>query len=463
MLFQSQAFTLLFLPAVIIAWAIVERRRVTREWLLIIASLAFYAAWDPRFLPLITAQTALAWGAAALFHRGAARSAAGARLWLSGAIALQLAALAFFKYFGFFTGAIEDLTGAPAPNFSVILPIGISFYTFQIISYLVDLKRGRASGYGFREFALFVLFFPQLIAGPIVRHDELIPQLAAIRPMAERGRELAMGLILFVLGFCKKVFMADPIARAIDPIYQRAFEGRALDFGDAWSGALGFSAQLLLDFSAYTDMALGLALLFGVTLPQNFNAPYRAVSLRDFWRRWHMTLSRFLRDYVYIPLGGSRAGPLAFVGATLGTMTLCGLWHGAGWTFVVWGALHGAGLLVNRGWSELNLPMPPWLGWAFTMSFVMLGWVLFRAPDFESAMTLFWLMAGGAGFEGELHPNRLITISLALFVLGPRSWETAQALTRPLWPLAVLLGAAFVLAVLEVGAGGPETFIYFQF
>lgn len=456
MLFHSQEFLLLFLPAALIAWALSERSAKAREWVLIAASVIFYAAWDMRFLPLILGQTLIAWAAARAYF------ATSARLWISLAIVAELAAIGVFKYLDFLAGALSALTGAEFAEFSLILPIGVSFYTFQTISYLVDVKRGQAPDYPLRRFLVYILFFPQLIAGPIVRHHELIPQLDAIRPLRERLEQPAMGAILFVIGVAKKVFLADPIARIVDPIYAAAAHG-APSFGEAWTAALGFTAQLLLDFASYTDMAIGLALIFGLVLPQNFDAPYRAVGLRDFWRRWHMTLSRFLRDYVYIPLGGSRHGAAVAAFATLATMTLCGLWHGAGWTFVAWGALHGVGLLVDRAWSGAGLPMPRALGWAITMLFVIAGWVLFRAVDFASAEALLGAMIGGHGFGGRFDDSGLIVSALALLLLAPTSLRAAEALARPAWPVAAAIGLLLWAALLEVGRGEAINFVYFQF
>jgi alginate O-acetyltransferase complex protein AlgI len=309
---------------------------------------------------------------------------------------------------------------------------------------------------------LFVSLFPRLIAGPIVRHHEIIPQFDLDPLRAGLARRFSVGAGLFTVGLVKKVFLADKLAPVADQAFQAAGQS-APEFGLAWTGALAFTFQLFLDFSAYSEMALGIGLMLGLALPENFNAPYAAVDLRDFWRRWHMTLSRFLRDYVYIPLGGSRHGARVFIFATLFTMGLCGLWHGAGWTFVVWGLMHGVGLLICRAWSERGIPLPYVVSWAITMLFVVAGWVLFRAPDFQTAWAMLWAMGGLNGFGGTLAQFWLIAIAAAVSTFGPTSYEVV---VRRM-PASPALGAASavlaLLVLLEVGKGQPQSFIYFQF
>ena len=270
----------------------------------------------------------------------------GARAWLIAGVVLNLASLGTFKYLDFMLASLETATGIVLPRANIVLPIGISFFSFQLISYLIDRMRGDAPIYPFRPFALFVLLFPHLIAGPIVRHNELVPQFAEDPLREGLWQRFGTGLILFTLGLAKKVLLADKLATVADPLFAAGGAARALTFGESWTAALAFSFQLFLDFSAYTEMAIGIALMFGLLLPENFRRPYIATDLRDFWRRWHISLSKFLRDYLYIPLGGSRAGAARYVFATMATMGLCGLWHGAGWTFVAWGLWHGVGLIV---------------------------------------------------------------------------------------------------------------------
>ena len=295
---------------------------------------------------------------------------------------LNLLSLGTFKYLDFLLASTETAIGILLPRAQIILPIGISFFSFQLISYLVDRMRGQAPIYPFRSFALFVLLYPHLIAGPIVRHNELVPQFAADPRRDGLWARIGIGLVIFTVGFAKKVLLADQLAKMTDPLFSLAAT-RVLDFGLAWSAALGFSFQLFLDFSAYTEMAIGSALIFGLVLPENFLRPYLATNIRDFWGRWHISLSNFLRDYLYIPLGGNRHGPMIYIFATMTTMGLCGLWHGAGWTFVFWGLWHGVGSILCRGWQQLKRPLPGLAGWALTMLFFSLDGLV-PATDFDA-------------------------------------------------------------------------------
>jgi len=458
MLFQSQAFLLAFLPATLVVWYAAAAYRGLREWVLIAFSLVFYAYWDPRFVPLLLGQILLSWTFAVLFIRSG-RTAK----WLPiVGITANLGVLVFFKYAAFLAANVMLMAGLPSPAMSIVLPIGISFYTFEIVSYFADLAWHGAPRYPLRRFALFVLLFPRLIAGPIVRHHEIIPQFD-LDPLREGlFRRLGMGGTLFTIGLLKKVFLADRLAPLADSTFADAAQ-TVPTFAAAWSGALAFTFQLFLDFSAYSEMAIGIALMLGFTLPQNFNAPYISRSLREFWRRWHMTLSRYLRDYVYIPLGGSREGLGRYVAAALVTMGLCGLWHGAGWTFVAWGLMHGVGLMVNRAWSVRQLRMPSPLAWAVTFLFVVVGWVVFRSPSFDVAGTMLHAMAGLNGLDGALQKPALLLAAAAVSLLGPTSYEVVTQYLTPKPAFAVLTATAMTVVVLEVGVGQPQSFIYFQF
>lgn len=460
MLFQSQVFLIAFLPTVLLAWYGLARfgARVPREWALVGLSLVFYGWWDVRFVPLLVGQTVISWIIAMIYIQTGRR--AGWLIWL--AITANLCVLGFFKYAGFLAENLAALAGMTAPPMTILLPIGISFFTFEIISYLADLRWHGAPSYPLRRFILFVSLFPRLIAGPIVRHHEIIPQFDLDPLRSGVSERFAKGAALLALGLVKKVFLADNLA----PIADRAFEAGTsgvADFGTAWTGALAFTFQLFLDFSAYSEMALGIALMLGLALPENFRAPYAAIDLRDFWRRWHMTLSRFLRDYVYIPLGGSRHGPVVFVTATMVTMGLCGLWHGAGWTFIVWGLMHGAGLLVCRAWSERGPPLPDALSWAITFLFVIVGWVLFRAPDFTTASNMLAAMSGAGGFGGTLGAPILLALAAAFSTFGPTSYEIVVRRMPPSPLLGGLTAVSAIVVVLEVGKDQPQSFIYFQF
>ena len=454
MLFQSQGFILLFLPATLAAYYVLAERPWARDIALIVASLIFYGWWDPRFIPLLVGQTVVTWLIAEAYLRRPSL------FWIVLGIAANLAVLAFFKYATFAAGSFVGIVGLPSPEFSIVLPLGISFYTFELISYLVDLRRGTGHHYSLRKFSLFIFLFPHLIAGPIIRHNEIIPQfaLSPLRPgFAER---FSQGLAFFVIGCVKKVFLADPLAKIVDPLFSGH---QTLALSDAWLGAFAFTFQLYLDFSAYSEMAIGLGLMLGFRFPDNFNVPYRATSIREFWRRWHMTLSRWLRDYLYIPLGGSREGMAVYLKATLITMGLCGLWHGAAWTFVVWGLLHGLALIVCHLWEASGRRLSAPAGWAATMLFVVLGWVLFRAEDFTAAGQMFAGMAGFNGLIGNTQWPLILAAAAAVSLFGPSTREFVEERLQPLPAYGAAFALVAVLVVLEVGTGQPQTFIYFQF
>ena len=353
MLFHTQTFLLLFFPTLAGLYYAVARHGDLRIYLLIVASIAVYSSFDIRFLPLLLGQAVATWLVAEFFFAKGSRFA----LWLG--IAANVAVLASFKWIDLLVIHAEALTGVELPRSNWALPIGLSFYTFELVSYLADQMRGRQKRYPFSRFMLFVLYFPRLISGPIVRHDEIVDQfdLDPLRPdVAER---LSKGFVLLVIGLAKKLLLADPLAKIADPVFASAATAIP-SLTDSITGTLAFTFQIYFDFSAYSDMAIGISLILGIVIPNNFDAPYRATSLRDFWRRWHMTLSRFIRDYLYIPLGGSTSGAGRFVAATMIAMTVCGLWHGAGWTFLVWGIAHGAGLIVCHAWQKRGgkLPLP---------------------------------------------------------------------------------------------------------
>lgn len=456
MLFQSQIFLLAFLPLVLGAFFLLRRRHVLREWMLVGASAVFYGFWDARFLPLIFGQTLVTW----LLVRWLRSDS---RLLLPLGIGGNLAVLGLFKYADFLVATVEAGLDLALPRTGLILPIGISFYTFQIISYLVDRRDGCAPVYGMRRFVLYVTFFPQLIAGPIVRHDEFIPQLSQDPARAGVQERVGRGAVLFATGLLKKVFIADALAPHADSAFAVAASADTLPgLGTAWSGSLAFAFQLFFDFAAYSEMALGLALMMGIVLPINFDIPYRSRNLQEFWRRWHMTLSRFLRDYVYIPLGGSRHGALRTIIAVLVTMGLCGIWHGAGWSFVLWGLMHGVGLLVCRAWGMQCRKLPFPAAWTVTMLFVLCGWVLFRAPELADATAMFAGMAGFGGFDaGE--GWALLACAAVISVVPHFSARWLLQCLRPAIPVALATGSALLAAVAAIGESGPEPFIYFQF
>jgi len=306
-------------------------------------------------------------------------------------IVLNLLLLGYFKYADFFITNINTAVGTNLPLLNLLLPLAISFFTFQQIAYLVDSYKNETKEYDFLNYALFVTFFPQLIAGPIVHHKEMMPQFANVKNKVKNYKNIAIGLFIFSIGLFKKVVIADTFAVWATAGFDTA---TTLNLFEAWATSLSYTFQLYFDFSGYTDMAIGAALLFNIKLPINFNSPYKATNIQDFWRRWHITLSRFLRDYVYIPLGGNRKGEFRTYNNLLSTFLIGGLWHGAGWTFVFWGFLHGAAIVIHRAWSKLGFKIWSWLAWLITFNFVNIAWVFFRAKEWEDAAKVLSGMAG---------------------------------------------------------------------
>ncbi|WP_425403933.1 MBOAT family O-acyltransferase [Hwanghaeella sp.] len=469
MLFHSQEFLLLFLPVALIGWYAAAGRKELRVAWMIVASLAFYAYWDLRLLPLLGLSILGNWGLAALAYGGDGRA------WMQRVaaplgITLNLFVLGVFKYADFMADSIAWLIAQPHEPWGIVLPLGISFFTFQQISYLADLRKGKAPVYGLADYALYVSFFPQLIAGPIVRHDELIHQFDAYPNRDGLSERLMRGAALLLIGVSKKVLLADVFAAQADPIFAHVEAGNAIGFVDAWAGAGAFGLQIYFDFSAYSDMAIGLAMMAGIRLPENFNAPYRAVSLVDFWRRWHMTLSRFLRDYLYFSLGGNRAGRVRQALALTATMLLGGLWHGAAWTFVIWGGLHGIGLVVSHFWGKTGISIGRPLSWAATMLFVFWTWVMFRAESMSGAMALWTAMLGLPGGDGaapinfaDLSGAGWLLAGAVIAALGPTSQSAVFTYLRPVRGLATAAALLAVFLVFRLGGGTNQEFIYFQF
>lgn len=457
MLFNSQAFLLVFLPLTLLAYTLAGNRTVAREWVLTIASLGFYGYWDIRFLPLLAGSIVCNWGLGQIHARRP-----GLPLVPLG-VALNLGLLAYFKYWNFFGEGLATLLGHAYQASDIVLPIGISFFTFQQLSYLQDLRHGRAPAYNLRRYTFYVSFFPQLIAGPIVRHSELIPQLDDVNrrdPWTDRAR----GAVFFCIGLAKKFLIADKISPYVDRMFQLGAQGPIAP-QDAWTGALGFTLQIYFDFSAYSDMAIGLALLFGLTMPYNFDAPYKADTLQEFWRRWHMTLSRFFRDYLYIPLGGNRRGLAIQLGALLLTMGLCGLWHGAGWNFVLWGAMHGLGLVVVVLWRKTGVAIPRPVSWLATLAFVVFAWVLFRASSLATVQEFWTAMLGLGESVAPTNgaPVRMLIAGGLIVLLAPTSQELVTRWFRPWRVMGAVMGVALVALILELGKGRPAEFIYFAF
>jgi alginate O-acetyltransferase complex protein AlgI len=316
-------------------------------------------------------------------------------------VILNLALLGYFKYADFFIENINIYLSIndELPHLNLLLPLAISFFTFQQITYLIDTYRQETREYSFLNYALFVTFFPQLIAGPIVHHKEMMPQFTKIRNKIKNYKNIAMGLFIFSIGLFKKVVIADTFSVWANNGFDVA---TTLNLIEAWATSLSYTFQLYFDFSGYIDMAIGLALLFNIRLPINFNSPYKATNISDFWRRWHITLSRFLRDYVYIPLGGNRKSGFRTYSNLMATFLIGGLWHGAGWTFVFWGFLHGLALIIQKFWEKFGFKFWAWVAWLITFNFVNIAWVFFRAKEWDDAVKVLVGMIGLSGIK--LHP-----------------------------------------------------------
>jgi alginate O-acetyltransferase complex protein AlgI len=456
MLFNSFVFLLGFLPLSLAVYGLCVRYAPTARLAVLLAlSVVFYGWWDWRFVPLILLSIGVNWAVAQAFL-------ARRQDWIvTAAIVANLAVLGVFKYANFFAGLAAALPGLPAPKFDIALPLGISFFTFHHVMYLVDLRAGRAPRYDLTRYGLYIAFFPQVLAGPLVRWSEVMSQFDR-KPYQPGWEEMAArGVILLVLGLAKKTLIGDPLAEYAEPVFKAAAAGDLVTVRDAWSGVLAFTFQIYFDFSGYTDMALGLAMLLGIQLPQNFETPYRSTSLRDFWRRWHMTLSRFLRDYLYVPLGGNRHGLNRQMLALIATMTLGGLWHGAGLPFLAWGLAHGLGLGVGVLWRRAGYPFPRPFGFVLTFAFVVLTWVLFRAESFEAALRIYEALFGFAPMGHGLK-WRAIAIAAAFAMLGPTAYALSQMAQPRRW-IAVATAVLLAVVLLKIGDDANYEFIYFQF
>ncbi|WP_372742382.1 MBOAT family protein [Neptunomonas sp.] len=406
MLFNSAEFIFAFLPIALFGFFWIAGRfgnEVAILWL-VIASLFFYGWWDPSYLLIILMSMLCNYFLGKHIYQQQSK------LLLIIGILGNLAVLGYFKYANFLVVNVALLSGSDWSIEKIVLPLAISFFTFQQIAYLVDSYKKITEEYRFVHYALFVTFFPQLIAGPIVHHKEMLPQFQSSSAFRISSHHLAIGIGIFAIGLFKKTVIADGIAVYANPVFNGADAGSSPDFLVAWSAALAYTFQIYFDFSGYSDMALGLARMFGIVLPLNFYSPYKACSISEFWRRWHMTLSRFLRDYIYIPLGGNQKGSRNRYLFLMTTMLLGGLWHGAGWNFVIWGALHGSYLAINHIWRQYSLQftylkLNKMVSWLLTMLVVVIAWVFFRANTFDGAVNI---LQGMAGINGVSLPIAIL-------------------------------------------------------
>ena len=494
MIFNSYIFIFIFLP---ITWLIFNYSRTkfgigTSFKVLSTASLIYYSWWNPSFVFLPLASVFLNF----LMGKKISR-ADNPKLWVIAGIMLNLLLLGYFKYAMFFIDNLNLFSGTEFDVPRIILPIGISFFTFQQITYLIDLGKGDDPKYSFFDYLLFVTFFPQLIAGPIVHHKEMMPQFKA-NSVGDLHTNLSLGITLFVIGLSKKVLIADTLAPYASITFGHAADGVAINIISAWIAAFAFSFQLYFDFSGYSDMALGIGAMFGIFLPVNFLSPYKATSLVEFWRRWHISLSRFLKEYLYIPLGGNRVGQVRMLSNLLLTMIIGGLWHGANWTFILWGFLHGAGLSLSHlfskyfkiGSSKRFVVRASFV--SLTFLFVVLSWVLFRAENFSAAVNMYKTMFAfkdlilpielkevfpDALFAGDFHKTHVFHIILAGLIafLAPNSTQIInndrfklplpQSSTRLRWgttKLWVTVTAILFVACL-FNMSSLSEFLYYQF
>jgi alginate O-acetyltransferase complex protein AlgI len=490
LLFNSYEFIFVFLPlALIVFFGLSAYRQVKLATLwLLVASLGFYGYWRISYIPLLLISVLGNY----YFGRwidGVKPGTKQAKTLLWVGVLFNLGILGYYKYAGFLLASINGLFQTQFPVPAIELPLGISFYSFTQIAYLVDAYRGETKDYQYDlvSYSLFVTFFPQLIAGPILRHNELIPQFKKLRNFVFSHKNIAIGLSFFILGLGKKVLIADTVSPWVATVFERA---DSVTFIEAWVGAIAYTLQLYFDFSGYSDMAIGLGWMFNFQLPINFDSPYKSTSIVDFWRRWHITLSFFLRDYLYITLGGSRRGQVRRYANLLITMLLGGLWHGAGWTYIVWGWLHGSFLVINHGWRRLGVKMPGAIAWGVTFIAVVLSWVVFRAENLTQAgqiiqatlgmkgivltsdfqPVLGWLPEAVVQFREaaelpSLPPNyRQSLVILGVVLLGAALLPNSQEMVKRFKPnLGWALGLSGIAIACLLSLNRISEFLYFQF
>ena len=484
MLFNSYTFLFVFLPLTAILFFTVARyshRAAAASMAL--ASLIFYGWWNPLFVGLLLLSIAFNYVMGQAIDRWRNHS----RLPLIAAITINLCALAYYKYANFFVDTLNALSGSHLALETILLPLGISFFTFTQIAFLVDAQRGHARERNPWHYLLFVTYFPHLIAGPVLHHAQMMPQFGLASTYRPDIGNISAGLSIFIIGLFKKIALADHFAGYANPVFDAAGHGLQPGTAEAWAGVLAYTLQLYFDFSGYSDMAVGLSRMFNIALPINFNSPYKATSAIDFWRRWHMTLSAFLRDYLYVPLGGNRKGAMRRYINLLITMVLGGLWHGANWTFVLWGALHGLFLVINHGWRNLCarhcLPRPPGaalLSATLTFVAITLAWIPFRATSIDAATTLLHAILPLTGDTPMTEAVQLglrarevlpsLALGLGIVWLTPNVAQLfglldSESSTRLQWKFtpryAMTSGAMLALAILGLTRESP--FLYFQF
>ena len=488
MLFNSYEFILLFLPLTLVVYFLLNKLKLTvasRVWLSL-ASLLFYGWSAPIYIPLIGCSIIFNYTFGRIIARLNKNNSTDTKSFNTIALVLaiggNLAALAYFKYMDFFIANMNYFTKNQISFLHIALPLGISFFTFTQIAYLVDVYKNIAEEYNILNYILFVTFFPHLIAGPIIHHKEIMPQLDSLKSKKFNYRNFSQGLYLFIIGLCKKIIIADSLSGYVTQGFTSHY---ALTTIEAWMTSLSYTLQIYFDFSGYTDMALGLALMFNIWLPVNFNSPYKALDIQDFWRRWHITLSRFLRVYVYIPLGGNRRSNYLTYCNLMATFLLGGLWHGAGWTFLFWGFLHGGAMVVHRIWRLFNRRLPRMLAWFLTFNFINICWVFFRAENWDEAIKVLkgmfcfngtvlpaslqfkWLTSLGFTFgpylqhiNGTVYTILMIIASLSLCLYFRNSNQLSNDF-EPKWHIALITAIMAFVAILNIDK--THIFLYYKF
>jgi len=490
MLFNSYEFMFAFLPITFFVYFYLNSKRFTEasKIFLVLSSLFFYSWWNIAYLPIILVSILFNYLIGISLSKNNEHTRVRKKALLAFGIIANVTLLGYFKYADFL---IENINLAADGHISLLhlaLPLAISFFTFQQIAYLVDSYRGETKEYDLLNYANFVIFFPQLIAGPIVHHAEMMPQFAKSRNKVKNYRYIAIGLFIFSIGLFKKVVIADTFSIWAIQGFDVA---EKLNLLEAWATSLSYTFQLYFDFSGYTDMAIGAALLFNIKLPINFNSPYKATNIQDFWRRWHITLSRFLRDYVYIPLGGNRKGNFRTYNNLMATFIIGGIWHGAGWTFIFWGFLHGIAVIIHRVWSLLGFKMNTLFAWFITFNFVNIAWVFFRAEEWDDAIKvlssmftlntlilphflstqLSFLQPYGIGFgdwlgeiKGDMYTYIWIVSIFVLILVFKNSTERIKMNSaKPTFRLAIFAALLTVLSLMKMIHSPYLEFIYFNF
>jgi len=479
MLFNSLIYIFIFLPITIIIYSLLLKKHllaISKLWL-IISSIIFYAYYDPKYTFLLLISMLINFTIGNLFHEKLFADSIKRKLLLVTGLVFNILLLGYYKYANFFIDNVNALFHSDISIQKIILPLGISFFTFTQISYLVDEYKKEAKEYNFINYMLFVTFFPHLIAGPILHHKEIIPQFSEKRRKIFQYKNLIIGIFLFTIGLFKKVILADSFSTYVNYGYGSA----EISMLEGWIVVLSYTLQIYFDFSGYTDMALGSAKMLNIDLPINFNSPYKANSIQDFWRRWHITLSRFLRDYIYIPLGGNRKGETRTYFNLLITMLIGGLWHGASWMFILWGGIHGLALCVNKIWQKTKINIANWINITLTFVFINFTWVIFRADSFAQVKKILYslfdfhnfIIPKTYGLTFKFIENRyeciilLLPLAMLLIFVAKNSNQIISDIKFEKKNVSILMSIVFalifIMSIIKTIAVPYSEFIYFNF